>query len=807
MFARTALPAALPEALSYRIPDQLAELAVPGARVKVRLRGQSRVGVVVEVVEDPGCPADRVLPILEVLDPEPLIPPHVMEMARFVSDYYASPIGTVVRTAIPGALLRVPPPIVQAGPRAGELVAGADPAARRLLERVLEARRISVARLLSEGWSRRELDALLPALAERHALKVVERSAAGAAGPTVSAVVLSEMAPEERARLVGAAPAQARVVAWLIETGRPVLEGELLAACGCSPGVVDALVRKGVFRRFQQARQRHERRWELAPGPVPENLTAYQRDAVGTLSASLGGGEFRAFLLQGVTGSGKTEVYLRVAAAAVKRGLQAVILVPEIALTPALAGHLARSFPGRVAVLHSSMAEGERVAAWQRARRGQVDVVAGPRSALWAPLTRLGVVVVDEEQDSSYKQEEEPRYHARDLALTLGQRLAIPVVMASATPSLEVLALAAQRRVTVLDLPERVASGRLPVVEVVDLKDEPPEPGEHGQRFLSRRLRQALADALGRGEQAILLVNRRGWAPVLLCRECGHQLSCRDCSIPLTVHRRRSALVCHYCGFDRDIPQACPRCGGEVLEHVGAGTEKIASLVRQVHPETVVDILDRDTARSPAQLLATLERFAAGESRVLVGTQMVSKGHHFPAVTLTGVVNADNLLGFPDFRGSERTFQMLTQVAGRAGRGERPGTVVIQTYHPDHHAVRSALTHDLPGFAQEELRFRNAFRYPPVTRLVLVRYEAASESAAMAAAKAAARAIEPAPAGLRVVGPAPAPIERLRGKWRVQLLLIAPTRPPLRAAIAAISGLAIPRTVHRVIDVDPQNTV
>ncbi len=807
MFARIALPAALPEALSYRIPEPLAELAVPGARVRVRLRGQSRVGVVVDLVEDPGCPADRVLPIQEVLDPEPLIPPHVMEMVRFVSDYYAAPIGTVVRTAIPGALLRVPPPIVQAGPRAGELVAGADPAARRLLERVLEARRISIARLRSEGWSRRELDALLPALAEKHALKVVERSAAGAAGPTVSAVVLCEMAPEERARLVGAAPAQARAVAWLTETGRPVLEGELLAACRCSPGVVEALVHKGVFRRFQQARQRPERRWELAPGPVPENLTAHQREAVGTLSAALGSGEFKAFLLQGVTGSGKTEVYLRVAAAAVERGLQAVILVPEIALTPALAGHLARSFPGRVAVLHSSMAEGERVAAWQRARRGQVDVVAGPRSALWAPLTRLGVVVVDEEQDSSYKQEEEPRYHARDLALTLGQRLGIPVVMASATPSLEVLSLAAQGRVTVLELPERVAFGRLPVVEVVDLKGEPPEPGEHGQRFLSRRLRQALADALGRGEQAILLVNRRGWAPVLLCRECGHQVSCRDCSIPLTVHRRRSALVCHYCGFDREIPQACPRCGGEVLEHVGAGTEKIASLVRQIHPETVVDILDRDTARSPAQLLATLERFAAGESRVLVGTQMVSKGHHFPAVTLTGVVNADNLLGFPDFRGSERTFQMLTQVAGRAGRGERPGTVVIQTYHPDHHAVRSALLHDLPGFAREELRFRNAFRYPPATRLVLVRYEAASENAAVAAAKAAARAIEPLPAGLRVVGPAPAPIERLRGRWRMQLLLIAPTRAPLRAAIAAISGLAIPRTVHRVIDVDPQNTV
>ena len=807
VFARTVLPTALPEALSYRIPENLADLAVPGVRVKVRLRGQSRVGVVVEVVEDPGCPADRVLPVEEVLDPEPLLPPHVLEMIRFVADYYAAPVGSVVRTAIPGALLRVPPPIVQAGVRTSELLAGAEPAARRLLERVLEARRISVARLRAEGWSKRELDELLPALAEKHALKVVERGATGPGGSTVSAVVLCDVAPGERARLVGAAPAQARAAAWLVETGRPVLEGELLAACQCSSSVVDALVHKGIVRRFQQARQRKVRRWELTPGPVPETLTTHQQQAVETLSMALGGGEFRAFLLQGVTGSGKTEVYLRVAGAAVQQGMQALILVPEIALTPALAGQLSRTFGERVAVLHSSMSESERLAAWERARRGQVDVIAGPRSALWAPLARLGVVVVDEEQDTSYKQEEEPRYHARDLALTIGQRLGIPVVLASATPSLEVLALAAQGRVAVLDLPERVAGGRLPVVEVVDLKGEPPEPGEHGQRFLSRRLREALAETLARGEQTILLVNRRGWAPVLLCRDCGHQVACRDCSIPLTVHRRRAALVCHYCGFHRDIPQACPRCGGEVLDHVGAGTEKIASLVRQLHPGALIDILDRDTARSPAQLLATLERFAAGESTVLVGTQMVSKGHHFPAVTLTGVVNADNLLGFPDFRGAERTFQMLTQVAGRAGRGERPGLVVIQTYHPEHHAVRAALAHDLYGFVEEELRFRKAFRYPPITRLALVRYEAASESAAVAAAQAAAHSLDPAPAGLRVIGPAPAPLERLRGRWRVQLLMMAPTRPPLRAGIAAIAALTLPRSVRRIIDVDPQSTV
>ncbi len=782
-------------------------MALPGARVKVRLRGQARVGLVVARDAQTDVPGEKLLPIQEVLDPEPLLPEHVLALVRFASEYYAASPGTVVRAAIPAALLRLPAPLVQAGARAHELLAGVSPEERLLLERIVQARRITLARLQAEGWARDELASLLAALAARSAVRIVERGAPGLGGATVAALTLADLSNEERAARVGSAPAQRRVVAWLEDLGRPVLEREVVAACGCSPGVAAELVRKGVVRRFRQTRYREPRRWELAAPAPPAVLTEDQHAALASVEAKLGGGAFAAFLLQGVTGSGKTEVYVRLAAAAAERGLQSLVLVPEIALTPALAGLLGARFGERVAVVHSSMAEGERLAAWERARRGQVDVVCGPRSALWAPLGRLGLVVVDEEQDASYKQEEDPRYHARDLALVLGQRLGVPVVLASATPSLETLALAEQGRVQVLELPERVAGGRLPEVEVVDLKAEPPEPGEHGHRFISRRLHECLAEALARGEQAILLVNRRGWAPVLLCRECGHQAACRDCSIPMTVHRRQGVLLCHYCGFRREIPAVCPRCGGEVLDQVGAGTEKIASLVRELHPETVVDILDRDTARSPGQLVATLERFASGVSRVLVGTQIVSKGHHFPAVTLTGVINADNLLGFPDFRGAERTFQMLTQLAGRAGRGERAGRVVIQSYHPEHYAVQAALTHDVKGFAAEELGYRRAFRYPPTTRLALVRFEAARQTAAVAAGQAAARALAAMSAELRVLGPAPAPLEQLRGKWRVQLLLLAPTRQPLREALARITALAVPRTVHRVVDVDPQSTV
>jgi primosomal protein N' (replication factor Y) len=807
VFARVALPTALPEALTYSIPEPLDELVRPGVRVRVLLRGMKRVGIVLDRGEEPGCPLDRVLPVLEVLDDGPILPPHVFELIRFAAEYYACPAGTLVRAAVPVQLLRVPPPLVTLGPRAAEAMLTAAGDDRRLLERLLQARRITIARLRAEGWGRDELIASLGRLAERLAARVEERRPPAGASSTVTAVVLAELSREERAVRVGRAPAQRRVVAWLEELGRPALEGELRAACACSPGVISSLVEKGVLRRFAQQRRSTARRWELAAPPPPARLTAHQQRAVDAVSSALSGGEFRAWLLFGITGSGKTEVYLRLATEAAARRQQTLIMVPEIGLTPALAGQLSSRFGDRVAVLHSALAEGERFAAWERARRGEVDVVAGPRSALWAPLARLGLVVVDEEQDASYKQDEEPRYNARDLALVLGQKLRVPILLASATPSLETLWLVRQGRVEELGLPERVAGGRLPAVELVDLRGEEPEPGEHGQRYFSRRLKGLLAEVVAAGEQAILLVNRRGWAPVLLCRECGHQATCAECSIAMTVHRRQGCLLCHYCGARREIPSACPRCGGALLESVGAGTEKIAELTRRLLPDARIDILDRDTARSPAQLVVTLERFAAGASNVLVGTQMVSKGHHFPAVTLTAVINADNLLGYPDFRGAERTFAMLTQVAGRAGRGERMGTVVIQTHNPEHHAIRAAITHDVRGFADAELAYRQAFRYPPVTRMALIRFESPKEAAAWEAARLAATCVEPASAELRLIGPAPAPLVRLRGRWRVQLFLLAHARPPLRAALAALRASPVPRGVHRVIDVDPQSTV
>jgi primosomal protein N' (replication factor Y) len=508
-----------------------------------------------------------------------------------------------------------------------------------------------------------------------------------------------------------------------------------------------------------------------------------------------------------VTGSGKTEVYLRCLEAVLAAGRGGIVLVPEIGLTPAASGAIEQRFGRAVAVLHSAQSDGDRWHEWLRIRTGEARVVVGPRSALFAPVDRLGLLVVDEEHDGAYKQQEAPRYHARDLALVLGRDAGVPVLLCSATPSAEAAALAQRGLAVKLRLSRRVAGSRLPSVELVDLRRQPAEPGEQGRTLFSGPLKDALAETLARGEQAILLIQRRGWAPVLMCRDCGHRVDCPSCSVAMVVHRRSSDLRCHYCSHHQPLPVSCPACGGQLLDPVGAGTEKVAHHLRLLHPEIRAVILDRDTVRRRDGLEQALGAFASGDAQVLVGTQMVAKGHHFPGVTLTGVISADALLNLPDFRSGERTFQLLTQVAGRAGRGDRPGRVVIQTYYPDHPAVRFACSHEVDAFLDEELVFRRAFAYPPAARLALLRFESRTERGARAAAEAAAEAIGRPPEGTRVRGPAPSPIERIRGHFRWQVMISARNRETLRGLVELAETAAVPRGVRRVVDVDPLSTL
>ncbi|MBU21870.1 MAG: primosomal protein N' [Acidobacteria bacterium] len=624
-----------------------------------------------------------------------------------------------------------------------------------------------------------------------------------------------------------------RTVRWfeITESGRTALEPDdgdgtgrrlgrrqaaaLTALAAAAAGLDQAtLVELGVptatLRRLEAldlARGSRRRVSRIPAGAVGDSprlevtLTAEQAAAVDRLTATLAERRFGVALLHGVTGSGKTEVYLRLALEAQRAGGRVLVLVPEIGLTPASVTAFRSVFGERVAIQHSGLSPGERHDQWHRIRSGGVDVVVGTRSAVFAPLEDLGLVIVDEEHDASYKQEETPRYHGRDLAIVRGQHDGALVVLGSATPSLESYQQALRGRYDLVRLPTRATGHDLSAVRIVDMKGEVAESGR--EVVLSRTLAEGLDDRLTRHEQAIVLLNRRGYAPVVLCRQCGVAAECPNCSVSLTAHRRDGRVRCHYCGYTRAMPTRCPSCSGEFLELTGVGTERLEAEVCQRCPAARVARMDRDTMARRGAAAALLAAFGRGEIDVLVGTQMIAKGHDFPRVTLVGVVAADGGLGIGDFRAAERTFQLLTQVAGRAGRGERPGETIVQTLYPGHYSIQYACRQDYEGFYAEEIAFRQAMRYPPCLALVNLVVRGRTEGEAMRDGTALASALRERTRSGWVLGPAPAALGRLKGEHRVQILAKGDHRVRLRKAVESILA-EHPRLVRRVtVDVDP----
>jgi len=541
---------------------------------------------------------------------------------------------------------------------------------------------------------------------------------------------------------------------------------------------------------------------------APPVLTGEQATAVREITTAMAAGEgqrFTPFLLHGVTGSGKTEVYLRVIAEALEANRTALVLVPEISLTPQLAARFRARFGDEVAILHSGLSEQARLGEWSRLHRGEARIAVGARSAVFAPLAQLGVIVVDEEHDGSFKQDEGVRYHARDVAIVRAQRAGAMCVLGSGTPSLESAAHAASGHYRLLKLTERPMARPMPAVEIIDLRMHLPDP----ESFLSARLRDAIAETLAAGDQVILFLNRRGFATFVLCRACGHAFRCPNCSVSLTYHRQEDRLTCHYCGTGQRVPVECPSCHAhDTIERKGLGTERVAAAVAAAFPEARVARLDRDVA-SGAKVEAVLSRVARREVDILVGTQMVTKGHDFPGVTLVGVLCADTGLDLPDFRASERTFQLLAQVAGRAGRGERPGRVMIQTYRPGSPAVVAAAAHDYQQFYEAEVAERRERGYPPHGRLIVVRVDGADEHAVAGLAQLIAtrcQGVADRPdraAAVEVLGPVPAPLSRLRGRSRWQLWLRSPDRAAVRAVARAALTVERPANTRVVLDVDP----
>ncbi len=532
----------------------------------------------------------------------------------------------------------------------------------------------------------------------------------------------------------------------------------------------------------------------------PPRLNAEQQAAFDALQGRLDG--FAVHLLDGVTGSGKTEVYLRLIERVVGRGDQALVLVPEIGLTPQLVARFRRRFTTPLAVLHSGLADGERLGAWLRARSGQAAIVLGTRSAVFTPLSRPGLIIVDEEHDLSFKQQEGFRYSARDLAIVRAQGAGIPIVLGSATPSLESLQNVAAGRFARLELPRRAGRARAPAVAAVDLRRQ------HLDGGLSRVLVEAAGEALRAGNQVLLFLNRRGYAPVLLCHDCGWASPCRRCDARMTLHRVRERLCCHHCGAERAVDSRCEDCGGADLRPAGRGTQRVEEVLHRLFPDTPVIRVDRDSTRRRGELESRLARVDEGGPCILVGTQMLAKGHHFPRVTLAGLLDADQGLYGTDFRAGERMAQLITQVAGRAGRAERPGTVLIQTHHPDHPLLQCLLHQGYGAFAAAALTERRAAGLPPFTSLALVRAEAPGEAAPGAFLRAARERLQRRPAAVAVLGPVPAPMERRGGRYRAQLLLRAERRPALQQALAelvpALAELPEARRVRWSIDVDPQ---
>ncbi|MFO7576748.1 MAG: primosomal protein N', partial [Pelovirga sp.] len=594
---------------------------------------------------------------------------------------------------------------------------------------------------------------------------------------------------------------QRQVLAWIEERDGATLS-QIRETFPAPTPVLRRLVELGCLEQTTGERQRDPFLLEPVPADLPLTLNRDQHEAVAQIGRQLAAASFHTFLLHGVTGSGKTEVYLRSVADCLARGRQALILVPEISLTPQLVARFRARFEPlgeRIATLHSGLSPGERYDAWRAIRRQRTRIVIGARSAVFAPLPNPGLIIVDEEHDASYKQSEGFRYHARDLALVRGQQQNCPVVLGSATPSLASYYRCQQGDWTLLSLPRRVHAGAMPEVELVDLRSEPLEG------LLAAPLIAAVTSALAQQQQVLLLLNRRGFAPFLLCTDCGESFHCPNCEITLTYHQRQRRMVCHYCDYLDEVPQLCPACQGSRIAPQGAGTERLEEDLAVLFPTARIARMDRDTTRGKGSHQQIVTRMMEEKVDILVGTQMIAKGHDFPKVALVGVLGADSLLNLPDFRSAERSFALLTQVAGRAGRASGGGKVFIQSYHPEHFALTCAAAQDYADFYRQELPFRAELNYPPCGHLVNLVFSGNTLDQVRAAATAFGQRLVALAGAVEVLGPSPCPLTRLRGKFRYQILLKSVSRPPLRHLLLRLDDEIgrLPRQVAIHIDIDP----
>jgi len=797
LYCDVSLPVPMDQPFTYSLPETLRHRVKPGCRMLVPFGPRKLTGVILRCHDEKPAMATR--EALRLIDSDAVLSDELLALGRWIAGYYCAPLGDVLRGMLPlGAEIR-------RGKIWSLTDAGRDAARQLLLDSAPDDPVAQVLRLLERRpLSAAYLSKALP-LADR-AVRSLERK-----GFIVSEQVQTERdplrAPADRLRVELAGDAEGH------KLNKP--ERELRAFLELHPGSHNLKDLESTVKSASLAARSLGRKGlvslkpETMPpvlGPVRARhaLNAAQQAAFEQIRSAIEARRFQTFLLHGVTGSGKTEVYLTAIEAVLAEGRGALLLVPEIALTPAMAGQFFARFGDRVAILHSAFTDVERSEQWRRIQSGGASVVVGTRSGVFAPVRNLGLIVVDEEHDGSYKQEETPRYNGRDVAIVRAQGAGACVVLGSATPSLESRYNAERGKYTLLELPGRIEERPMPAVELIDMRQEFLETRQ--QATFSRKLVEAVGGRLENGEQTIVLLNRRGFSSFVACRACGERVQCINCSLTLTFHKRDRRLLCHYCGYAEKVPSLCPKCSSEHIYFLGVGSEKVEEELHRAFPVARIARLDRDTVTGKRQYETILQDFREGNYDILVGTQMIAKGHDIPNVTLVGVVSADMGLGMPDFRAAERTFQLLTQVAGRAGRGSVPGIVLIQTINPDHYAVRMAAAQDYQAFYEKELNFRRMMHYPPFSAMANLLVRSEKKEMAMRMSSELGHLLTPPPEKLRVMGPAEAPVPRLKNEYRYQFLIKAASRKSLNELLQRARTYAIEHKwgpTALVIDVDP----
>jgi primosomal protein N' (replication factor Y) (superfamily II helicase) len=806
-FCDVALPVALDTVFTYRIPEDLQP--VVGGRALVPFRQQRMSGIVTEIHDRPPRAGNKQIQtknLIRALDRAPVLDELLLRLGKWIANYYLAPLGEVFRTMLP---------------LSAELK-------HRTGYRITEQGQVALHRAATNGLSPRSRGAPEEQSAELRALdylagsEIVSEERLRAATQT-SKSLLARMVQKQwieredlsdsrrvmrRVRVAvfksceGKVNANQRTLLETLTAAGNKVPVQHLRALDLPRTVLPGLVRRGLVEILEEPAGFMVS--SLKPRAFDFQFNAAQSVALERIGQAIALRTFRGLLLHGVTGSGKTAVYLSAMRSVLEAGRSAILLVPEIGLTPAVAADLHQVFGGEVAILHSALSDKERAEQWHRIKCGDARIVVGTRSAVFAPVSDLALMIVDEEQDSSYKQAEMPRYHARDVAVMRAKISNAVVVLGSATPSLESYFNATKGKYTLLELRDRVEQRPLPEVEVADMRQEFQDTGH--EQVIARKLAAEIRARLERKEQVMVLLNRRGYSPVALCRACGSKMECRNCAVSLTHHKRLQRMECHYCGYMAPVPRICGECGSEYVYFLGTGSEKLEELLHGMFPQARIGRLDRDTVRRREDFERVLGALSAGDIDLLVGTQMIAKGHDVHGVTLVGVVGADIGLGFPDFRAAERTFQLLTQVAGRAGRGQSPGKVIIQTYIPDHYAIQHAAAHDFAGFYEKELRFRSWMHYPPYSALanVLIRGDHLDEvlqwSGLIGKWFAGTRH-----EGVRVLGPAAAPILRLKRDYRYHFVLKSSSREKLNATLRSMLAYAAERRIPRtrvMVDVD-----